>query len=240
MKDLYHTLGVNEDASTDEIKKAFRNLAKQYHPDSGNGDSLHFREITHAYKVLSHHESRHDYDRTLRNFRTHSGDFSSYAPQQFEVDASHLQRAIKEIINMGNLTRVRIKRNGKVLLDLPFATASAVTSIGFILSPFLTILVNMGVYRFFEMEVINLVTEEYEAAAIAHQAGRLIEAEKAYQRCIGMSEYFVPAHLNLGLLYRQLGENRKAIECFRQVLEVVPYGEIGKIAQSNLRELQGF
>lgn len=240
MKNLYDVLGVREDASFDEIKKAYRNLAKRCHPDSGDGNSARFREITHAYNVLSRHESRQDYDRTLHNFRTRSGDFSSYAPQQFEVDASHLQKMLKEMMHLGNLTRVRIKRNGKVILDLPFSTATALTTLGFILNPLLTVIVNVGIYRFFEMEVINLVAERYELAMNAHQESRPAEAEKAYRECINMSEYFVPAHLSLGMLYRQLGENKKAVECFRRVLDIAPFGEIGSIAQSNLEELHGF
>ncbi len=50
----------------------------------------------------------------------------------------------------------------------------------------------------------------------------------------------MPAYINLGLLYRQRGENKKAVRCFKQVLDTVPFGEIGEMARKNLSELRGF
>ncbi|MCI5123242.1 MAG: J domain-containing protein, partial [Candidatus Electrothrix sp. AR5] len=58
MNNLYSVLGVAEDADSEEIKKSFRLLAKQYHPDIAGGDDKQFREITHAYKILSDKISR--------------------------------------------------------------------------------------------------------------------------------------------------------------------------------------
>lgn len=63
MKDYYKVLGVNRDASEEEIKKAYRKLAHQYHPDKGGGDSEKFKEISEAYQVLSSREKRSHYDR---------------------------------------------------------------------------------------------------------------------------------------------------------------------------------
>jgi molecular chaperone DnaJ len=69
-KDYYKALGVPKDASAADIKKAYRKLARQYHPDANKGDSAseeRFKEISEAYDVLSDETKRREYDeaRTL-------------------------------------------------------------------------------------------------------------------------------------------------------------------------------
>lgn len=59
--DYYKTLGVSRNASADEIKKAFRKLARKHHPDAG-GDETKFKEINEAYEVLSDDKKRKLYD----------------------------------------------------------------------------------------------------------------------------------------------------------------------------------
>lgn len=61
-KDYYKTLGVDSSATKDQIKKAFRKLAHQHHPDKGNGDATKFKEINEAYQVLSNEKKRQQYD----------------------------------------------------------------------------------------------------------------------------------------------------------------------------------
>ena len=62
-KDYYDILGVSKDASENEIKSAFRKLAKQYHPDNKQtGDEAKFKEIGEAYAVLSDETKRRQYD----------------------------------------------------------------------------------------------------------------------------------------------------------------------------------
>jgi len=63
--DLYATLGVSKTASADEIKKAYRKLARVHHPDANAGDPKaeeRFKEISHAHDVLSDPEKRREYD----------------------------------------------------------------------------------------------------------------------------------------------------------------------------------
>jgi curved DNA-binding protein len=62
----YNTLGVGENASPDEIKKAYRKMASQHHPDKG-GDTAKFQEIEQAYRVLSDPAQREQYDFERRN-----------------------------------------------------------------------------------------------------------------------------------------------------------------------------
>jgi molecular chaperone DnaJ len=63
MKDFYNILGVTKAATEDEIKKAYRKLAHQYHPDKAGGDEKKFKEINEAYQVLSDKNKRAQYDR---------------------------------------------------------------------------------------------------------------------------------------------------------------------------------
>jgi molecular chaperone DnaJ len=66
--DYYNTLGVSKDASDDEIKKAYRKLAHQHHPDKSGGNEAKFKEVNEAYQVLSDKEKRSQYDQYGQTF----------------------------------------------------------------------------------------------------------------------------------------------------------------------------
>lgn len=61
-KDYYNTLGVDKNASQDDIKKAFRKIAHKYHPDKPTGDEEKFKEANEAYQVLGDEKKRAQYD----------------------------------------------------------------------------------------------------------------------------------------------------------------------------------
>jgi molecular chaperone DnaJ len=68
-KDYYEILGVSKSASQDEIKKAFRKLAHQHHPDKSGGNEALFKEMNEAYGTLSDPEKRAQYDRFGQTFQ---------------------------------------------------------------------------------------------------------------------------------------------------------------------------
>ncbi len=69
-QDYYALLGISKGASADEIKKAFRKLAHQHHPDKAHGNEAKFKEINEAYQVLSDPKKRAQYDQFGQTFNS--------------------------------------------------------------------------------------------------------------------------------------------------------------------------
>jgi curved DNA-binding protein len=80
MKDYYSILGVDRNATADDIKRSYRRLASQHHPDKG-GDTGRFQEIEEAYRTLSDPEKRAAHDNPRPNF----GNFN-FNNQPFDMD----------------------------------------------------------------------------------------------------------------------------------------------------------
>ncbi len=72
-KDYYKILGVEKNASADEIKRAFKKLAMQHHPDRPGGDEAKFKEINEAYQVLGDADKRSRYDQYGSDFEQQGG-----------------------------------------------------------------------------------------------------------------------------------------------------------------------
>ena len=116
IKDYYQILGVARGASNDEIKRAYRRLAKQYHPDinKNKGAEERFKEISEAYNVLSEPEKRKQYDmlgqayeRGFRGFRWEGGpqggfEFEGMGPQGFG-NFGNLGDLFSELFEMGGI-----------------------------------------------------------------------------------------------------------------------------------------
>ena len=95
MTNPYETLGVAKNASADEIKKAYRKLARQYHPDKNPGDAAaeeRFKEVQNAYDVLSDDEKRQQYDRfgSANGRGPGGGGFNWTAQEGVDFDLSEL------------------------------------------------------------------------------------------------------------------------------------------------------
>ena len=101
MADFYQTLGVPRGASADEIRKAFRKLARQYHPDKNPGDKASeekFKEANEAYETLSDSDKRKQYDELLRlgafdprTGRPSQGGFQGFDPRMYQQGGQTFQ-----------------------------------------------------------------------------------------------------------------------------------------------------
>ncbi|MFO7860003.1 MAG: DnaJ domain-containing protein [Desulfosalsimonas sp.] len=89
-RSYYAILGIPADASHEEVKTAYRRLAKQYHPDHAGGDSRKFRDIQEAYSVLADSAKRREYERHRQTGRVRVRTASSQRPGPARFDAEPL------------------------------------------------------------------------------------------------------------------------------------------------------
>lgn len=141
MKDYYQTLGVARNATEEEIKKAYRRLAKQYHPDVNKGDAKseeRFKGISEAYNVLSDPKQRQQYDMFSSysgggarpggfRWEAGAGPGRGFNPEDFArgggpFEAGDLGDLFGDLFNMGGIRRgpysqSRGRRQGQEAVD---------------------------------------------------------------------------------------------------------------------------
>lgn len=128
-KDYYKILGIEKTASSDDIKKAFRKLAHQHHPDKG-GDESKFKEVGEAYQVLSDKKKRAEYDMHGSvgggGFHGNTGGFdpSGFSAQGFDgVDLNDIFGDLFGGRSTRTSTRERRGRDISIDIELTFAEA---------------------------------------------------------------------------------------------------------------------
>lgn len=138
-KDYYDILGVARNASPEEVKKAYRRLAHQYHPDKSSGDEKRFKEINEAYQVLGNEQKRAQYDRFgnastggngAKDQESYYGawDFNNFAQgfEGFSGDASGLNDIFEDMFGFGGRSgRTQTPRGRDIAIDveIPFQEA---------------------------------------------------------------------------------------------------------------------
>ena len=131
-KDYYKILGVEKKASKDDIKKAFRKLAHQYHPDKKGGNEQKFKEASEAYQILSDDRKRAEYDSYGQAFsgggHSHgfggAQGFGGFNAQDFQGMEFDLGDIFGDFFGgRGTGTQARRGRDISVDLQIPFEEA---------------------------------------------------------------------------------------------------------------------
>jgi hypothetical protein len=120
MNDYYTTLGVRQDASTKDIKRAFRDKAKRLHPDiAGSGAEEEMRKLLTAYEVLVNRDRRYEYDRAYSRFiKKVDFDYRSWLRDQADNPASQAKLVFFELLHLEEDAAIAVwDRNGG--LDFP-------------------------------------------------------------------------------------------------------------------------
>jgi tetratricopeptide (TPR) repeat protein len=117
MNNYYDLLGVQREASTDEIKKAFRERAKRLHPDiAGTGAEEAMRKLLTAYEVLSSPERRFKYDRAYTRFVKNAGfDYRVWLRERGDDPASQAKLVFFELLHLEEDEAIAVwRKNGGI------------------------------------------------------------------------------------------------------------------------------
>ena len=131
MKDYYTILGVGKNANADEIKRAYRKLAHQHHPDKKGGDEKKFKEINEAYQVLGDTQKRKQYDQFGTSGSSGFSGFSGGDASGWDFgDAGNLGDIFEEIFSgfsgQRGSPRSRSNRGGDIALGIDVSFAESV------------------------------------------------------------------------------------------------------------------
>lgn len=104
-KDYYEILGLEKNATKDEIKKAFHKAAHKYHPDKNGGDDKKFKEINEAYQTLSDDQKKAQYDRFGSEYQNMGGggQYGGFDPNGFGFDFSGFQSGGFDAGDLGDI-----------------------------------------------------------------------------------------------------------------------------------------
>ncbi|MEJ2055070.1 MAG: DnaJ domain-containing protein, partial [Calditrichaceae bacterium] len=114
-RDYYEILGVSKSASAEEIKKAYRKLAVQYHPDKNPGNKEaeeKFKEIAEAYAVLNDANKRQQYDRFGHSGMGASGGFGGFDMGGFDISDA-LRQFMEQGFGFGDIFGSGSSRRGR-------------------------------------------------------------------------------------------------------------------------------
>jgi len=132
-KDYYETLGVNKNASKEEIKKAFYKLAHKYHPDKKEGNEAKFKEVNEAYQTLSDDGKRSKYDQFGSQYANMGGsqyqggqgfegfDFSGFQNGGQDFDFGNLNDIFSDFFGGGGRAQTRRGRDISTEIAIIFA-----------------------------------------------------------------------------------------------------------------------
>lgn len=118
-QDYYQTLGVERGASADDIKRAYRKMAHQYHPDKVGGDEEKFKQVNEAYQVLSDTAKRRQYDQFGQTFEGGGGG-PGFGFNINVDDVSGIGDIFEQFFGGGGQRRPgsRVRRGGDVGMDV--------------------------------------------------------------------------------------------------------------------------
>lgn len=122
-KNYYQILGIDRGAPKDEIKKAYRKLAQQYHPDKSGGDEKRFKEINEAYYILGNEQRRSEYDRYGRVFtgggQSGFGGFEGFDFSNFTADFPDLSELFGDFFGFAGGRNGTYKKRGRdIAIDM--------------------------------------------------------------------------------------------------------------------------
>lgn len=129
-KDYYETLGISKGASDDEIKRAYRKLAKQYHPDNnpGNAESEDkFKEVGEAYQVLSDKEKRAAYDQFGHSAFEQGGASGGYGFGGFDFGGFDASEIFEQFFGGGSSRRNGPRRGADTHVNVTITFEEAFT-----------------------------------------------------------------------------------------------------------------
>lgn len=126
-EDYYNVLGVTRDATKDDIKRAYRKLAHQYHPDKENGNEDKFKQVNEAYQVLSNEQKRQQYDQFGQTFDT-TGGGSPFGGFNVNFEEAGNFGDVFETFFGGRAGRTQVRRGSDVAVDVTISFRESATN----------------------------------------------------------------------------------------------------------------